>query len=269
MFFLMSILFVQACETQCLVNAGLYDQCTEQDENNNNNQNGQQGEEFELQEALECSNLEVDEEAAQYYAYQNNGNQNANGQYYNQNGQQQQQQQDVEFFVGPYCSANGKSILLGVFMDETCSFTAPDGIYEKFNYGKSLPYSSTSIISHDCISCMEPPEENDDDNYQAPEVNEFCEGLYEPAGKCETDIDVYGKYPNTMACKFISGLNSWGKTRIAATFSEAKKNVTPSVLAGVFAATTAVFGGVSYYFHKKLQRQSVGLVHGHGGNVMA
>ena len=257
-----------------MVNAGLYDQCAEQDENNNNNnnQNGQQGEEFELQEALECRRLEIDEEAAQYYAYQNNGNQNMNGQYYNQNGQQQQQQQaNVEFFVGPYCSANGKNIFLGVFMDETCSFTAPDGIYEKFNYGKSLPYSSKSIISHDCISCMEPVEEdedadnnNGDNNYQQPEVNEFCERLYEPAGKCETNIDVYGKYPNTMACKFISGLNAWGKTRIAATFNEAKKNATPATLAGIFAATTVVFGGVSFYLHKKLQRQSVGLVHDQG-----
>jgi len=260
----------EACETQCLMSAGLYDQCVEEDQNNNNNNNGQQEEEFELERALECGKLEIDEEAAQYYAYKN-GNQQ---QYYNQ----QQQQQAVEFFVGPYCSANGKKILLGVFMDETCSFTAPDGIYEKFHYGKELPYSSTSIIDNDCISCMEPVEEdennnngnnnNNNNNQQQAEVLEVCERLYEPAGKCESNLNVYGVYPNTLACDFIHGLNSWGKTRIAATFKEAKKNVTPSVLAGVFAVTTVFFGGVSYYLHKKLERNNVGLVHG-GGDVMA
>ncbi|KAL7524420.1 hypothetical protein ACHAXR_000565, partial [Thalassiosira sp. AJA248-18] len=273
------IQLLQACEYQCLVNAGLYEQCADNDGDNNNNNNGQQEEEFELEEALECGRLEIDEEAAQYYAYGQNGGNQQN--YYN--GQQQNGnnngQQDVEFFVGPYCSANGKSILLGVFMDETCSFSAPDGVYEKFHYGKSLPYSSESIISHDCISCMEPVEEDENDgdndnnnnnnnNYQEPEVLEVCERLYEASGKCESNLNVYGVYPNTLACDFINGLNAWGKTRIVATFNEAKKNATPAVLAGVFAATTLVFGGVSYYFHQKLQRRNVGLVHSQG-NVMA
>lgn len=288
-----------ACEAQCYITAGIYDACVEQDNQNNNN-GGQEEEEFDLQEAMECRNLEIDEDAAQYYAYSGNnnngGNQNGyngqNGNYYNGNNNGQQ---DVEFFVGPYCSANGKSILLGVFMDETCSFSAPDGIYEKFHYGKSLPYSSESIISHDCISCKEPVEadennannqnyydynqdgdnnNNNNNNYNYNNQNqeqeeaavlEVCQALYEPAGKCESNLNVYGVYPNTLACDFIHGLNAWGKTRIAASLSEAKKNMTPAVLASVFAVTTAAFGGVSYYFHKRLQRQNVGLVHGQGG----
>ena len=115
-------------------------QCIKQDEENNGN--GQQEEEFDLQEAAECGRLDVDEEAAQYYTYQNGG-QNYN-QYNNQN------QQNVEF-VGPTCSSNGKSInLVAVFMDKTCSYSAPDGVYEKFHYGKKLPYSSSSIVEHDC-----------------------------------------------------------------------------------------------------------------------
>ena len=119
-------------------------QCIEQDEENNGN--GQQEEEFDLQEAAECGRLDVDEEAAQYYTYQNGG-QNYN-QYNNQS------QQNVEF-VGPTCSSNGKSInLVAVFMDKTCSYSAPDGVYEKFHYGKKLPYSSSSIVEHDCISCL-------------------------------------------------------------------------------------------------------------------
>ena len=135
---------------RCYITAGIYVACVEQDNQNDNNNNGrQQQEEFDLQEAMECQKLEIDEDVAQYNAYNgNNGNnQNGyngqNGNYYNGNNNYQQ---DVEFFVGPRCSANGKSILLGVFMDETCSFTAPDGVYDKFNYGKSLPYSSVQGV---------------------------------------------------------------------------------------------------------------------------
>ena len=56
-------------------------QCIEQD---GENANGQQEEEFDLQQAAECGRLDVDEEAAQYYAYQN-------GQSYNQYNNQNQQ----------------------------------------------------------------------------------------------------------------------------------------------------------------------------------
>lgn len=268
----------EACEVQCYINAGIYDQCVE---NDNQNNNGQQEEEFELEEALECAELEVDEDAANYYAYQNGGN-GDNGNYYN-NGQNNQQQ-EMQFFVGPYCSADGKSVLLGVFMDEVCSYAAAEGIYEKFNYGKALPYSSESIISNECISCMQPADDdnnnqnnnqnynNGDDNYnynynqnqEEPEVLEVCERLYEDAGKCESNLDVYGLYPNTLACDFISGLKASGKTRIFSAFAQMKPSATASVLAGLFAVSTLLLGGVSYHFHKKLQRQSVNLVHAEG-----
>ena len=268
------------------MSAGIYEQCVDQDNNNNNN--GQQQDEFELEEALECAQLDLDEEAAQYYMYNNqNGNGNGNN-YYNGNNNQNGEDQEIEFFVGPYCSANGKSILLGVFMDEMCSYAAPTGIYEKFHYGSALPYSSESIISNECISCMQPAEDdgnnnnnqnynynngNDDannynnynqnQNQEEPEVLEMCERLYEEAGKCESSLNIYGLYSNTMGCDFIKSL---GKTSVFTTLSNAKASATPKVLAVLFASSTVVFGGVSYYFHKKLQRQSVGLVHA-GGNM--
>lgn len=285
----------EACEVQCYLRAGIYNQCVEQD---NQNDNGQQEEEFEIEEALECAQLEVDEDAANYYAYQNGGNgdnaNNANNANYyngnyNQNNNQNNQQQNMEFFVGPYCSANGNSILLGVFMDEVCSYPAPEGIYEQLHYGNALPYSSESIVSNECISCLQPRDDDDDNNNQnynynnggddgnnnnnynynynqnqdqeEAEVLEVCERLYEEAGKCEKDLNVYGVWPNTMACDFISGLKASGKTRIFSTFAEAKANATPAVLAGLFAGSTVLFGCVAYYFHKKVQGQSGGLVH--------
>jgi len=274
----------EACEAQCYVNAGIYEQCVEQDNQNNN---GEQEEEFELEQALECANLDIDEDAMQYYKYnQNGGNNNYN--YNNNNNNNNNGQQELELFVGPYCSANGKSINLGVFMDEYCSSSAPEGIYEKTHYGKALPYSSESIVSNDCISCMRPAEDdgnnnnnnnnnnnqnynngdynynqNQNQNQEEPEVLEMCESLYEEAGKCESNLNVYGVYANTMACDFIKGL---GKTSVFSSLGDVLVSATPTVLAVLFATSTLIFGGVSYHFHKKLQRQSVGLVHS-GGNM--
>ena len=96
----------------------------------NNNQNKNNGQQFNIQEALECRRLEVDEQALQYYMYKNGGGMNNNAQnYYNYN--QAQNSNRMELFVGPYCANSGKKILLGVFMDETCSYAAPSGTYEK------------------------------------------------------------------------------------------------------------------------------------------
>ena len=292
---------MQMCQNQCLSELGLTE-CMDDDQNQN--QNGQQGDDFDLEQAMECTKLDFDDEAVQYYAYQNNMN---NGNWNNQqNGQQQ-----MEFFVGPYCSSNGKSILLGVFMDEVCGFEAPSGVYEKFNYGRSLPYSSESLISNECISCKQVNEDEnqnqDNENGERPsfidhvmyflappllikailfsppvgnsdnqqeeevEVKEMCKQLYEPAAKCEQGLtNVYGLYPNTMGCQFIQGLKVSGKARIMATFSnmsEAAKNNTPGLLAGLFALTTLIFGGVAYHFHGKANKQNVGLVSGSGGDM--
>lgn len=162
-------------------------------------------------------------------------------------------------FVGPYCSANGKSIFLGVFNDETCSFQADDCLYEKFSYGQSLPYSSESLISSECISCKEPQDANDQNNgdqQDEDEVLEICERLYEDAGKCESGLaDGVTYYPTTYGCDFISSLHAPGKMNSAnkSSVSAAK------VFAGLFAVTTAIFGAVAFYFHKKQERGNVKL----------
>ena len=118
--------------SQCFSNAGL-DYCGQymgggNNNNNNNNQNNRNGQNFDLQEALECRRLEVDEQALQYYMYKNGGMGNNAQNYYNYN---QNQNNKMELFVGPYCANKGKKIVLGVFMDETCSYAAPSGTYEK------------------------------------------------------------------------------------------------------------------------------------------
>eukprot|EP00970_Alexandrium_tamarense_P020088 scaffold14831_cov214-Alexandrium_tamarense.AAC.3 len=241
-----------ACEATCFAAAGL-DYCQQEGDNNGENKN-----QFNLQEAVECRRMEVDEDAMNYYAYQNGGNGQNNAYYGGQ----------MEFFVGPYCANSGKQIFLGVFMDETCSMEAPKGIYAKLNYGQSLPYSSTSLIESGCVSCKEPEEydeNNNGDQQDEDKVLEICENLYEQAGKCETDLTAlnaaYGQYPNTYACDFIKGLKASGKSRINfSQMTNSVKNATPATLAGVFAATTVLFGGLAMYLHQKIQRSNVNLV---------
>jgi len=249
----------EVCESTCLATAGLTEQCAQQEGQNNNNNNGQTMQ-FNLQEAVECRRLEVDEDAAAY-AYGSN----VNNYYYNNNGNNQNNNQRIEFFMGPYCAAAGRSIFLGVFMDETCSFSAPDGIYKKLSGGKALPYSTTSLIGHECMSCMDTAADAAEDangENQAATL-EICQNLYQASGKCEKNMNLNGAYPTTGACDFIKGLNHWGKTRIAAEYKEFARHITANVLAGVFACTTVLFGGVSYFIHRRLMgggRKSVGLV---------
>mmetsp|Transcript_8114 Transcript_8114/g.17584 ORF Transcript_8114/g.17584 Transcript_8114/m.17584 type:complete len:407 (+) Transcript_8114:129-1349(+) len=255
-------------ETQCYMNAGL-DYCGDND-NNNNNQNGQ-GEQFQLEDAVECSELEVDDEALQYYYYQQQGNNQQ--QYYNQNGQNQNgQQQEMKLYVGPYCSANGKNIYLGTFMDETCSYPAPSGTFEKFNYGNALPYSAEkeeSLIDDECVSCKEPQDQDDQNNGDQDdedEVLEVCERLYEDAGKCESGLeDGVTYYPNTYACDFLSTLKAPGKMSGGGSSSVSASKV----FAGLFAATTCVFAGVSYYLYQKARRANVNLSSQHAGGALA
>lgn len=245
----------EACEQQCYANAGL-DYC--EDNRNENNNNGQQQMEFNLEDAAECRKLEIEEEALQAYYYQNyQGNNGQQAQGYNYYGQQGGQG-EMGLFVGPYCTANGKKIHLGVFQDETCSYMAEDGIYEKFSYGQALPYSSESLISDECISCKEPQdanEQNNGDQQDEDNVLEICERLYEDAGKCETGLGSNVKYyPVTYGCDFISSLHAPGKMNSANSGVSAAK-----VFAGLFAVTTAIFGAVAYYFHMKQERTNVQL----------
>lgn len=243
-------------EYTCYMNAGL-DYCGDNDNNNGNNQ----AVEFQLEDAVECKELDVDDEALQYYYYQEQQNGGNQQQYYNGNNQNQ----EMKLFVGPYCSSNGKNIHLGVFMDETCSYAAPSGTYEKFAYGQTLPYSEESLIDDECVSCKEPQDQDDNNNgdqEDEDEVLEICERLYEESGKCESGLaDGTTYYPNTYGCEFISSLKAPGKMA-----GGSKSSIPASkVFAGLFAATTLAFAGVAYYLYQKARRQNVHLSSSDGG----
>jgi hypothetical protein len=188
--------------------------------------------------------------------------------------------------------------MLGLFTEETCSVKAPDGTYEKMFFGQQLPHSSTSIIeSKKCMSCKVPSESDEDNTNQQNNVNgnqyyyengqmyqqeqqqqqqqedyqeqepdevtEACGQLYVQSAKCEESLQVNGVYPDTRGCNYIKNLKKEGGS-VLSSLSFQKANVTPSVLAGVFAATTVMFAGLSVYLNQKVKRSRVHLVHGEG-----
>lgn len=238
----------EQCEYSCFENAGLTS-CADAEVEG----------EFDLQAAVECTEVEVDETIAQtFYANELRAS-NSGNQYYSG---EDQADVDAKLYVGPYCSANGKKILLGAFREETCSFKAPDGLYEATNYGTSLP--NNNLVDNKCISCKV-PQTTEWANYyeqeqEAPEVTEVCAALYESAGKCEEGLTGYVPYRDTMGCTFIQSLKSPSGIRSALSFGS--KNVTAGVFAGLFAATTAALAALSLVLYKRNQRQNVSLVGG-------
>mmetsp|Transcript_21072 Transcript_21072/g.23627 ORF Transcript_21072/g.23627 Transcript_21072/m.23627 type:complete len:382 (-) Transcript_21072:159-1304(-) len=209
----------QVCENECLQELGL-DYCIENDDDR---------EEFEVQEFMECREIE-----------NQNGNNNNNN---NNNG----------YFVGPYCSSDGKSIHLGVFSDETCTTRASDEIYSKYNYGVELPYKSESIVKNDCVSCLEVQEENDNDQQQDDEVSEMCQRAYEESGKCETklkDINSYYWYPKEDSCNFIHSVLP-GLEKVKRTNGHPARTAT--AFAWLFGISSVALAAYVYLLREKLK----------------
>lgn len=217
------------CLNQCFANQGL-SYCIEDD-------NG--GEKFELQEYLEC---------AQFDGNNNNGGYD----------------DGVEYFVGPYCAKQGGAIFLGLFTDDTCTtFADSNGGTTTFlsKFGESLPYSSESIVGYECKSCMEPKENEYNQNYNGDaadedEVRELCETVYEAAGKCESNVNV--QYQNEAACQFIEGVKVIRQDGVIET-SSSKASTTATVFIVLFAIAFALLGGYVYYLKTKLDRAKINL----------
>jgi len=218
--------------------------------------------EFDLQEAVECVQLEVeDEDMVKSYIYSNTDEQWWQNAYWAQQGGNNGDGGEVgeiegDVYVGPYCSTNGKQIHLGLFMEESCSYPAPAGLYEAIHYGAELPYTKQSIVDSKCISCVEPKEvdyENYWDQQDADTVAEVCTNLYAVSGKCEEGLDGY--YPNrdVTGCRFIQTLESTHGITLGNT------NVSAKVFAGVFAASTALLAGAAAVLFRRDRRRNVNL----------
>lgn len=221
----------EVCEQQCYEDAGL-DYCVEEENDDD------RVEEFELEDYLECKEMEVN----------NNNNNNNNN--------------NVQYFIGPKCSSDGYSINLGVFTDENCITSTNAAVYKDYNYyGNALPYSSKSIVDSDCVSCLEPEEEDDndeDDDGREVEITELCQQMYEESGKCEQDINgLY--YPKNGGCDYINNIlpsiskaySGESKQVSSSSNSNANEDDIPYFTYG-FGAATLILAFYSVFLCKKI-----------------
>ena len=105
------------------------------------------------------------------------------------------------YYIGPACTEDGKDVKLELYYDETCSSVPEEVTFEDISNGWTLPYGEGGLISTSCQACSE---YNDDGEY---ELKEMCMGLYENAGKCETNMEsfhYYGKQEGS--CDYIAEL---------------------------------------------------------------
>jgi len=229
----------EICEYDCYMAKGM-EYCVD---NNPYNDDEEEEEEMELREMAEC----------QEYNFENNNN------------NRRKLEEEAQYFVGAYCSENGGNIYLGLFTEETCSQFADEyGGRETFaamSYGKSLPYSDSTMIGTECMSCKEPADvdqNNENDQQDADEVKESCEQLYESAGKCEAGLSGTVQYPNNYACSFMEGIKIVRKNGSIVRGSMGQ-NTTASIFIGLFAVSFVLLGGYVYYIKTKLDRAKINL----------
>jgi len=231
----------ETCEYDCYMAKGM-EYCVDNNPYADDDAEEEEDQFENLQEFAECQNFEFED---------------------NDNRRRLDEEEEVEYYVGPYCSESGGGIYLGLFTDDTCSSFADDyGGRETFvtlSLGKSLPYSESTMIGTECMSCKEPQDaddQNDGDQQDADEVKESCEELYQSAGKCEYGLDI--ENPNNYGCNFMEGIKIVRKNG-AIVQGAGASNTTASVFIGLFAASFVLMGGYSYYLKTKLDRAKINI----------
>lgn len=173
-------------------------------------------------------------------------------------------QNEVEYFLGPYCAESGGSIYLGMFTDDSCTLFA-DKNGGRTTYlsmtGDSLPYSTKSLISPDCFSCVEPQDvnqQNNQDQQDDDEIKEFCLEMYQAAGKCENKLNNYYVEPNNNACTYMKGIKITRSNGVIIS-GVTNKNKVASAFIGIFSVSFILLGAYVYYLKTKLDRAKINL----------
>lgn len=86
--------------------------------------------------------------------------------------------ENVQTYVGPYCAEQDGEIRLGLFTDDTCTSFAQNQAAIQ-----GMTFSGRSMVSTSCTSCV-----NYGNDYNGNGVADFCESIYEIAGKCESKM---------------------------------------------------------------------------------
>jgi len=171
-------------------------------QNNGQNNNAQQynswitynqfGVEFDASEYMECA--EYDNEVQEQ---QEDGNGNYQNNYYSKydyNYNYQNGDGEIQYFIGPGCTADGTTIGLKLYYDDECSYPAFKVNFAKLSYGMwptGLPYANGGLVSSQCIDCF-----SQNDNYEW-ELSEMCTDLYEESSsRCERRMKLNNNYYN-------------------------------------------------------------------------
>lgn len=161
-----------------------------------------------------------------------------------------------DYFVGPYCSSDGKSIYLGTFSDDNCSeFSSCDSSCFYSKYGYYLPHTDSSLVTKDCLSCSYSymTQQSEGGNNGASDT---CKELYSNAGKCETRMSI--SYPNESACTYIEGIKFLQKDGVISSNS-IKRSKVASMSIGFICFTSILLAIYVHYLSIKLYRAKFNL----------
>ena len=183
--------------------------------------------------------------------------------------------EEIVHYLGPYCDKQGGDIKLGFFQDQYCGIPSEyqAQFFEK-QTGVSIPYTSQSLVSTNCMSCESTEQEaeaqnqqdyyNYDQNgqrnyYVAKQVNEFCGDMYMQSGKCETQFNQEDvPYPDESACTYIESVKRLKDDGIIR--ADQKVSSKPaSVAIGLFTGLAVLLGGYVYYLKSKISRSRINL----------
>lgn len=220
----------EQCMNNCYAKYGL-DYCVEEE------QDDAAGEPFELEDYIECAEFKAPDE------------------------RRRAEEEEVEYFIGPYCSSQGGKVYLGMFTDDSCSIFADDyagtSTYKGFT-GEALPYSSTSIVGMECVTCAPLQDANEENNNNGNddgevEVKEMCEQMWDTAGKCEKNLGAVDE-PNKNACNYMDGIKIVRKDGVVEVTPGSKA---AAAFIGVFGVSTVLLAGYVYYLSTKVSPSKI------------
>lgn len=183
--------------------------------------------------------------------------------------------EEIASYLGPYCASQGGEVRLGFFMDETCSIASSQqaAYYTKMT-GIEVPYTTTSLVSTNCISCQATANEenaqqnqdyynynaNGDKNYYvATAVSDMCGTLYMQSGKCESNMDSNVlPYPEEGACVYIDSVKALKNDGIIRSDQRASSKPA-SIAIGIFSAMAVLMAGYVVYLKGKISKSRVNL----------
>lgn len=232
------------CEYDCYANSKKMASCI--DRNPYEEEDGEDDRGFEAQEYAECKEWELPE----------NDDDGANGR------RLEEEEEEVQYFIGPYCSANGGAVYLGMYTDDTCTNFADTNqgktTYKTLSGGEDLPFSASSLITSDCVTCIDQEDPNgssgdEDEEDEGVQVSDQCSRLYESAGKCEGNLksDKAGMTsdPNNAACSYIHGIKFTKSNGIV----EMKSSATFTAFIVAFAGAFIGLAGIVFKLQKQIK----------------